>query len=133
MNKRTLGLFALACFFLSSFAFADSQGYFSKQHPLTTKPSTAKTKNYLVAPTDIIINNATFNTMYVTVPAGNFTDAIFSRGYDHIMNYNGAFYTRLVLQDPNFRVFFDATFCPHASITVYGYSPSDVVVDNKSC
>lgn len=132
MIKRTLGFVVLfVSFCCSTWTLAGNDGYFSKQHPLNN--SVAKVNSALIAPTDIIINNATFNSIYVTVPAGNFTDIILPHGFDHILNNRGALYTRLVLQDPNYHVFYDDVFCPHASITVYGYSRNEVVVDTKSC
>ncbi|MBA3660827.1 MAG: hypothetical protein H0W64_03800 [Gammaproteobacteria bacterium] len=130
MRKMAIVLSLVVSGLLSTNVSASASGYFSKQHPLATQQ---KLQAALFAPTDIVINNATYNTMYVSVPAGNFTDAVYPHANDHIMNGNGAFFTRLVLQDPNFNVFYDATFCPRAAITVYGFSPAEIVVDTKSC
>lgn len=136
MKKLTMTALAITGLLSASLAFANTSGYFSKQHPLPSNQLAAAKKNLTVAPTDIVINNATGNVIYVEVPAGGFTDTIYPHGYDHILNYNGSFYTQLIIKAPNgapINGYSGQTYCPHASITVYGYSFNDIVVDNKAC
>lgn len=136
MKKLFLTALAITSLLSASFAFANTNGYFSKQHPLSKNELVAAKKNLTVAPTDIVINNATNYPIYVEVPAGGFTDKIYPRGFDHIMNWQGSFATQLIIKAPNgmpINGFSGSTYCPHAVITVYGYQYSDIVVDNKSC
>lgn len=136
MKKLFFAAVTLAGLLSASLAFANTKGFFSDQHPLNENQLTAAKKNLAVAPTEIIINNATYNNIYVEVPEGGFTDEISPRGYDHIKNWLGTYNVRLIIRGPNgatINGFAGQVYCPHASITVYGYSFYDIVVDNKAC
>lgn len=121
---------AIGLCFLTASAANATGSYFSKEHPLSDAKAVKKT---LIAPTEIIINNASLFSIYVYVPAGNFTDLVPSRTPDHIWNYQGAFDTYIVLKDFLGSQFWEGTVCPHASITVYSQSRSGVVVDSQAC
>lgn len=139
MKKICLIAFLITSLLSASFAFAatgatTTTGYYSSQHPLPN--ASAAKANVKNPPTDIVVYNATANTIYVEVPAGHFQDPVYPGGYDHIFNNNGAFYTQLILRGPDMTPInglYGQVYCPRAAITVYGYTPADIAVDSRRC
>lgn len=137
MKKFSVVTLLLVSLLSASLTFA-ANGYYSTQHPLVSSGSKAAVKN---PPTDITVFNTTNQTIFVQVPAGGFSDPISPGGYDHIYNYNGAFWTRLVLRGPDFTVIngreyngeLGKVYCPRAVIYVNGYTPRHIVVDESKC
>jgi tRNA nucleotidyltransferase (CCA-adding enzyme) len=155
MMKKTSLILAALCAF-SPLAFAQTSlesksvltdtrttpNYFSEHQKLGSIKN--KLKKMMTKPTEVIINNASYNDLYVyqidnSDPNDPYRHVIGSavikyRGFAHFRDraYVTTPYIEFFLPGDD-RPFVVGTFCPYASVTVYGYAAKDVIVDDIAC